>query len=309
MVTERQAALFLKTRFGQPVDGLAPIGVGEWSRAYAYRLAGQEYVIRFSTHGEDFAKDRLATRYASASLPVPPLLEVGEAYDGSYAIATRVAGSYLDDVDASQMRELLPALLAVLDELRAADIAATRGYGLWDATGTAPFASWRAALGDVVNDRPTDRIYGWRARLAASATGMGPFSRALTPFQALLEQVPEERSLIHRDLLHFNVLVADSRITAVLDWGDSWYGDFVYEVAWLAFWSAWYPAWRDIDFASEAQRHFAAIGLTVPDFAARLRCYELHIGLDGQAYCAFAGHWDDLAWTARRTLEVVESLG
>ena len=37
---------------------------------------------------------------------------------------------------------------------------------------------------------------------------------------------PQERHLIHSDLLNFNVLVADDLISAVIDWGSSLYGDF-----------------------------------------------------------------------------------
>jgi hygromycin-B 4-O-kinase len=119
-----------------------------------------------------------------------------------------------------------------------------------------------------------------------------------------VDGVPEERYLIHSDLLHFNVLVSGDRIAAVLDWGDAKYGDFLYDLAWFSFWSAWYRAWDGIDFVREAKRHFESIGLVVPHLAERVRCYELHIGLSGQAYCAFAGHWDDLKWTAQRTAAV-----
>jgi hypothetical protein len=48
--------------------------------------------------------------------------------------------------------------------------------------------------------------------------------------------------------------------------------------------------------------HYAAIGLDVPDFEERMRCYEIAIGLDGLAYQAFARNWDHPAWTTRRVL-------
>ena len=38
------------------------------------------------------------------------------------------------------------------------------------------------------------------------------------------------------------MLVDGGRITAVLDWGCSLYGDFLYELAWMQFWLPWYPA-------------------------------------------------------------------
>jgi thiamine kinase-like enzyme len=40
--------------------------------------------------------------------------------------------------------------------------------------------------------------------------------------------------LVHSDLLHYNVLVAADRVTAVLDWGSSLYGDFLFDLAWLS---------------------------------------------------------------------------
>jgi hygromycin-B 4-O-kinase len=133
--------------------------------------------------------------------------------------------------------------------------------------------------------------------------GIGPFEEAYRRLQVLADRIPEERHLIHSDLLHYNVLVEADRVTGVLDWGCAMYGDFVYDLAWLCFWQPWYPAWQHIDFRAEAVRHYASIGLDVPHFEERLRCCQIHIGLAGQAYMAYAGHWTDLQATARRTLD------
>jgi hygromycin-B 4-O-kinase len=295
---------FLSTRFGGDVSDIAPLGAGVWSQAFAFRRVGRDYVFRIGAHQEDFAKDRLAARYACPALPIPRVVELGEACGGYYAIAERVFGGYLDDVDETQMRALLPALFAALDATRRADLAGTTGYGLWEADGTAPYPSWRAALLAVATDRPADRTHGWRERLAAPSVGVGPFAEAYGYLQALANRVPEERHLIHSDLLHYNVLVEADRITGVLAWGCAMYGDFLYDLAWLCFWQPWYPAWQRIDFREEAMRHYAAIGLEVPDFEARLRCCQIHIGLAGQAYMAYAGNWTDLQDTAQRTLDV-----
>jgi hygromycin-B 4-O-kinase len=302
---------FLATRFGSDTSDVAPLGMGVWSKAFAFRRAGRDYVIRFGAHQEDFRKDRLAARYAGPALPIPRVVEIGEAFGGTYAISERVFGTYIDDVDEAQMRALLPSLFAALDAARLADLSGTTGYGGWDADGTAPYPSWRSALVDVANDRPTDRIHGWRERLAASPVGVGPFEEAYRHLLALADQVPEERHLIHSDLLHYNVLVEADRITGVLDWGCAMYGDFLYDLAWLCFWQprqgandVWYPAWPRIDFRAEAARHYAAFGLDVPHFAERLRCCQIHIGLAGQAYQAYAGDWADLQDTAQHTLDV-----
>ncbi len=293
---------FLRDLYGNEISQLVPLGKGEWSKAFSFRRAGRDYVIRFGAYLDDFAKDRLAASYAGPALPIPPIIELGETAEGYYAIAERVFGSYIDDADEDQMRRLLPALFASLDAMRAADLSRTSGYGGWGANGSAPFASWRDFLLDVAVDRPMERVGGWRARLAASDVGIAPFDGAYAQLRALAESTPAQRSLIHSDLLHWNVLVDEDRITGVLDWGCGLYGDFLYDLAWLCFWQPWYPAWQRIDFKEAAVWHYADIGLDVPHFEDRLRCCELHIGLSGQAYQAWIGDWDNLRETARRTL-------
>jgi hygromycin-B 4-O-kinase len=307
MRTIARAEAFLRRRFGVGVRAVPVARQGEWSRAYAFERNARQYVVRFSALDEDFRKDRLAARFASPALPIPAIVEHGETDAGYYAMSERVPGGFLDDLDEGGMRAMLPSLFAALDAMREADLAGTTGYGIWGAAGNAPHSSWRAALLDVARDRPGVRIHGWRERLAASPVGSGPFDEAYERLRVLSECCPEERHLIHSDLLNFNVLVEEERISGVIDWGCAMWGDFLYDVAWFAFWAPWYPSWRGIDFAAEAERLYAAIGLNVPNFVERLACYQIHIGLDGMAYQAFTERWELLAETAARTLEMARS--
>ncbi len=302
-----QVEAFLVSRFDTGITGLEFLARGDWSVAYAFQSAGRDYVARFGDFHEDFAKDRLAGAFTSESLPIPQVVDLGEAFGGYYAISARVKGTLLDTLNGMEMRQVLPSLFAALDAARVADLSGSTGFGPWHADGNAPTPNWRSWLLTVAEDSPTRRTYGWRARLAASPTGEKPFAEALRVMTLLLPTCPEQRHLVHCDLLHNNVLVSGERITGVFDWGCSLYGDFLYDVAWLSFCSLWFPAWQDIDFPQEAQRHYTAIGLTVPDFAERLRCYELHIGLGAQSYNAYKERWEEVALIAQGTLAVARA--
>lgn len=307
VVDEGRVAAFLAERFGGPVKDVEPVQQGEWSKAFFFHQAGRDYVVRVGAYLEDFAKDRLAAGYRSPELPIPSILEIGEAFGGHYAISERLFGEYVDGLDEAQMRAVLPSLFAALDAMRRVDLSTTAGYGAWGADGTAPFPSWQHALLDVAVDRPTARVTGWRERLVSSPTGAEPFDEAYRRLQTLVAYSPEERHLIHSDLLHFNVLVSADRVTGVFDWGCGMYGDFLYDLAWICFWAPWYTAWQAVDFRQEAIRHYAAIGLTVPHVEERLLACQVHIGLGEQAYQAYKGYWSDLEWTARRTLDIVRA--
>lgn len=305
-VDATQAATFLSDHFGRDIGPITALVGGEWSKAYAFRLGDQELVARFSATDEDFQKDRLAAEFRTGDLPIPQVLEIGAAWEGFFAVSERIAGKPLDGLNNAEMRTMLSSLFAALDAIRLADISGTSAFGLWDATGNAPFPSWPAYLLDVVNASSASRIVGWRERLASSPTGEGPFQAAYERLQRLTANLPDQRHLVHADLLNLNVLVSGARIAGVLDWGCAMYGDFLYDLAWFCFWAPWYPEWNGIDFAKEAARHYAAIGLDVPSFEQRLRACELHIGLDGQKYNAFKERWEHVEAIAQRTLQFAD---
>jgi hygromycin-B 4-O-kinase len=291
----------------QPVD-VTPTGAGAWSRAYAFSHDGRAYVIRFGALREDFERDRIAAAFSSAALPVPRVVAIGEAFGGYYCITERAYGEFLDQADGVQMRRILPALFATLDAARAVDLSGSTGYGTVDCDGNGVYSSWQSLLLDIALDPIGTRIHGWRERLRTSEYGLGAFEAAYACLESLAPRCPGDRHVIHSDLINRNVLIAGDRITAVFDWGCLMYGDFLYDIAWLTFWAPWYPAWRGIDFEAEALRHARSIRLDLPDAAARLRCYEIHIGLAHFAYNAFLGRWSEYEWTAARTLAIVDAV-
>jgi aminoglycoside phosphotransferase (APT) family kinase protein len=303
-----EAAGFLAERYAGRARDVAELGGGDWSRAFSFRLGGRDLVARFGQYGEDFARDQQAMALSGPDLPVPRVLETGSALGGAYAISERSFGVFLETLDERGWRRLLPALLRGLDALR--DAPALGIGGLAAADGLAAAGSWREQLKTELQDRPGQRVSGWRAMLAGSAELDSLFTTGERAISRLLDACPDIRHVLHRDLLNRNVLVAAdrSRLTAVFDWGCYSLGDFLYEAAWFTFWAPWHAGLAAIDFRSAIRGHYRAAGQEVPRFDERLRCYELHIGLTHLAYCTFTGDpGHDLPGIARRTREILGS--
>ena len=302
---EAEAQRFVTARYGRRATRLRLLGAGEWSQAYAFTLDGRETVIRFGRHGEDFLKDQVMAAHSSADLPIPAVRETGRAAEGYFAVADRAPGHLLNDLDVGGMRAALPGLLRALDALRTIDVPDAGGYGIWASDGTAPAATWPQAL--LAVSQETARVPGWRAALAASTVGTGPFREGYARLQDLVPGLPQTRHIVHGDLVNRNVLAQDARITAVIDWGNALYGDYLYDAAWLIYWWPWFPAWQTLNIRHELHRHWDQHGGTPAHLDHRLLTYLIHIGLDAMSYDAFKRRPDDLARNATWVLELARA--
>jgi hygromycin-B 4-O-kinase len=293
-------ARLLLIEHGHDIGELVPLTGGFWSATFAFTEGGRDYVVRFHERRDDLEKDRFAMRWASPRLRVPRIVEIADTPLGPYGISERARGSAIDDLDAAGMREILPALFTTLDAIREASVSGTTGFGLWHGDGNAPGASWRATL---LNEDGTGRA---RATLVGSPVGTTAFDAGVSRIRELVDACPEARHVVHNDLLYRNVFHGPDGIV-MLDWGASIYGDFLYDMALLTIWWPFYASrWRGIEIRAEIERHYAEIGLGIPHFAERLRCYELDIATSHIASQGGSGMWDVAAWTARRTADLAK---
>ena len=291
---------FLRGRYGDvAVDGVAELGRGEWSVAYGFRTGGRDLVIRVGAHVEDFETDRRAhDEYAGPELPVPEVLEIGECPGvggGFYAISERAWGVDIDSLDADGLRAVLPSLVRALDALRAL-------------RAPPPEPGWHEFLLAATADDGNPRTGGWRPALEARPELTARFDEAAAGMPDLVRRVPDDpRWVVHADLFNRNVLAepATGRITAVLDWGCTFTGDFLFDIAWLVFWSPWHPNLEAVGIRERALEHYAAIGLDVPGFDDRIRCYGLWAGLNSMAFMALTDRWAELDRLSRQTLSLL----
>lgn len=299
------AAAFLLQRYGPGTTDVAVLGGGDWSRAFSFRLGARDLVARFGLHVEDFRTDEKAMAFARPELPIPEILEIREALDGYYAISERSFGRFLDQLDEPGWRRVTPALLTMFDALRETEL--PHDGVNWTSADAEPLG-WRKWLIESLKDRG-GRTGGWRTALDQATESAEVYAAGEKEIRQLADACPESRHLLHRDLINRNVLVSEdaSRIEAVFDWGCSMAGDFLYEVAWLTFWAPWDPPMEAIDFGGTFRRHYDDIGLDVPDFDTRLRCYELQIGLEHIAYTTFVDKPSRRDEITRRTAQLLES--
>jgi hypothetical protein len=129
-ISLKQAKAFLAGHLGA-VSEVSFIGKGAWSQRFGFRLGDDELVIRFGHYVEDFYEDQRACTYASPELPIPQVLEIGQAFERHYALSTRAHAVPLESLDEAQWRAVIPAVVSVLEAMRTTDISLKIGRACW----------------------------------------------------------------------------------------------------------------------------------------------------------------------------------
>ncbi len=273
------------------VRKIEPIGAGAWSTAYSFTAEGSNYVIRWGNDRESFDRDALAhSLFNNDKLPLPKVFEVGAWESEYYAISELRDGIFIESLIGPQLTSTLPAIYSLFDALRTADLSKTSGYGLWDERGVGRSTSWREFLEGVSQDNSTKLTHGWRTKIELLPNLKTKFDELYADFRPTVEKCPETRYLIHSDLINRNVLVKSDTINAVLDWGSSMFGDYLYDVAWILYYEPWYPSFGKIELSRLLIEHVQKLGGELDKMKERIACYLYHIGLDSVGYNVYKGN-------------------
>ena len=302
-LTTGEVAEFLRTRHtGEAITDVVAVSGGFWSSAFAYRAGGRELIARFGQIKDGFEADRRAMAHDGPDLPVPEVLEIGDAFDGAYALSARHHGRFLEDVTPDEADVVGPTIVRLLGALYDArwqgDVAA------------APPDAWRRFLLHGFVDDPAQRVSGWRARLAEDPDLDRLFVACERRVQELVDSCPERRDVVHGDLLHKNVLISDdaTAVTAVFSWKCSEAGDYLFDTAWCTFWGHLHPGIAAADVWGRVVRSdwAAADPGALVDAEVRHHCYELQIGGSHLAWLAWTGEDERLRELAAHTAMLLE---
>ncbi len=298
-----QVLLLLQEHFGKPVSQFTPIVAGLIARTFSFCVDNRDYVIRFQTDNmlAHFEKEKyICENYGSPHIPIPSIVHIGRFQDLHFAISHKVLGQTLDKLSAQEYQQALPSVVETLYAIHQVNVSHKPMYGLFDGQGIGVSASWRGFLSIIREEEAEWDFYGkWHVLFETSILERDTFDFVYDHMVRLLNYCSEECHLVHGGYGFGNVLVHEGKVAGVVDWMDAKFGDYVYDIAWLDFWSS------SNYYQQLCYKYYTSHGFSIPFFEERLLCYKCYMSLDGLRFFAKVRNEGAYQWVRGRILDLL----
>ena len=291
---------FLGQYFQGNVLNMEHISGGESSQAFRFEANGEEYVVRVNHHNpDDFKKDEYAFKhFSSPDIVIPEVVKIGKIDDDYYfCISKKAKGETLENFSSSERKQVLPSLQHVLDKIHEIDVSNKSGYGKWDSNGLAAKKSWRDNILSV-----DQYVWGAENRPSLFKTtflNQDMWEHGYARLEELVSYCTEDRYLVHGDAGSDNVLSDGKNITAIIDWADSQYGDFLLDVSRLIFWST------DKDYEKICLAHYA--NRNIANLNERILCYQIYTALNSLSFYAYSNQEDKAQFSINKLRSLIDN--
>lgn len=305
VVTDTQVLTLLNEHFVSPITDLVPVEGGSVARTFAFHTGEQDYIIRFNLDKmltSNFPKEAyLWQKLASTQIPMPPILQVGRLGELHFAISRKMPGKTLTHYTPQEITRMLPQIMTTLDMLHHVDISDTQGYGVFNYHGQGMSPGWHAFLKKVADEEPEQDYFGkWHHMFDDTFLEHDVFENIYQHMVRLLDVCPEERYLVHGSISLNNMLALNGELTAILDWLDACYGDFVYDIAILDYWCP------SLHVREHFQQYYQEHGATIPAYEERILCYQCYITLLAMRFYAKSEQEQSYQWVRARIRQTLK---
>jgi hygromycin-B 4-O-kinase len=226
---EKEAASdFLLGYYSNEISELKELDKGKHSRAFSYEQNGQGLVVRFNTENTGFVKDKFAyEHFNTEETPIPEILDTGIYQNGIYyCITKKVVGETGRDQYKREDFSSLPLQYATIESISRIKPPG-KGFGYLDAYGNAPLNSSLEYMQSLYR---TEVVFDWNKVFEI------PFvERNFTDYVAeRMEHFAQfgitEQELLHGDFGSDNIFIKDVKVSGIIDWEKTRYGDHFLDV-------------------------------------------------------------------------------
>lgn len=227
-VTLLEAKDFLEKYYGSSIKSLLHIQEGKHSDAFSYLNDDQGYVVRFNITDEGFLKDKYAyENFSGPDILIPKIIKIG-TYGSNlfFCISEKVRGETAKEQYAKKDFGSLYIQFKTIEAIKMVCIDSNGvGFGKWS-VGKPVERSFGEYFTDICNGDISD----WTVFESISYFDKEFVQYLLTQIQKYSQCSNKERVLVHGDFGGSNLLIREGKVSGVIDWANSFYGDRFWDV-------------------------------------------------------------------------------
>ncbi|MCJ8009612.1 helix-turn-helix domain-containing protein [Lederbergia wuyishanensis] len=266
------------------------------SQTYSFNTEISKYVFQVGNRPEVYEKEKWVYNHYNHLLPLRNVLKV-EVEDGvAYSISNYIEGKKLFDLNSQELLDIVPSIMKTLEILESIEVTEQNGYGRYDNNGHGAYPTWEDFIKAVYNEK----IYNW-APLERNGLDSSVVTNALQKLKSHINSISiGKKNMIHGDLGSFNLLAENGKITGIIDWSLSLYGDHLYDKANILFWNE--------DKLQPLIQQIRNKYIDSPEAKEKVYCYMLRIGLEeiyNTVILNEVGY--DIEWVANRLQKITDT--
>jgi hygromycin-B 4-O-kinase len=286
---ERELAAAIADLYGTHPTEVTRLPLGRVKRVFRAVVGSRVLVVKVPQYDTDWQVRDLILDKVCSEIVRPLGVRTPATIAINHATATRPPYSiaeYLPGTTANALgwkhlikryHQFLPQLAAIMQTIHSVQV---DGFGQLDCYGRGEVDSWQYFL-----TLPLSGISQCVARLRpSSAVDAELVTKAGILLSALSSGISMNSArLLHGDLTPNNILVMESTISGILDWGDALGGDPLYELALFEFFCGHRPF---LALLAEYQKNMT---LNNSSDCRALDCYRLNIAINKLNWRVFCG--------------------
>ncbi|GKU32302.1 phosphotransferase family protein [Clostridium folliculivorans] len=286
-VNSDEVVKLLEDLFKEPVERIEEAPTGKIKRVYFFQYKDKKYVIRFSDNDMEFKLEKYVQETLQGEkFPLPNLLYSGIYNNFYYAISKKVEGKPIHTLKEKELKVAMPSVMDNLIKLHSIDITAYEGYGWLDYNMKGTFNTFIEFLQCFFSKDQEGFWQGWYELFKESFLDYDIFSKLYEKMMELAEYCEGRRYLVHADFHYNNIIINNSRIEGVIDWGKVSYCDYIFDIATLIL------EFPDYNLLEEFHTFYKERKFDTSNFIERFLCAALCNSLDGMRFWAKLGRQD-----------------
>ncbi|MBP1996944.1 phosphotransferase [Paenibacillus eucommiae] len=296
-LTKDEIKITIKNHFPEATN-VSELTGGLASQNFTFEVNGQCYVFKTGTRMEVYEKENLIYNNYKGVLPLRSAIQINESEQHQpYAIYHFIEGVKVFDLNSEEIFDIVPSVLQILSDLKSINVSDSEGYGHFDGKGKAPYRTWIDFIEAIYNED----LYNWH-QIKNKSIDTEMINEAIRKLITVIPSINlRKKQLIHGDLGSFNLIAHRGRISGIIDWSLSMYGDHLYDVANFLFWNE--------EKLQPLIAHLKVRYMSTLEERTTLACYMLRIGLEELYNTVILNQPGyDVEWVANRLRTITKAM-